>query len=207
MASPVTPEPAASSALIVVDVQRDFLPNGALAVLQGDGILPILQQYVACFHAQGLPIIATRDWHPSTHCSFESQGGRWPVHCVQQTTGAEIHPALKLPANTIIISKATEPAADAYSGFQGTDLAERLHAVRVRTLYIGGLATDYCVKETVFDGLRAGFEVILLRDGCRAVNITPHDGERAIAAMITAGASSMTLEDLPRVLSRSMTAS
>ncbi len=180
--------PRAGDALLIVDVQNDFLPGGALAVPRGDEVVPVLNRWIARFREQGLPVIATRDWHPSGHCSFQSRGGPWPVHCVAGTAGADFAPGLELPKDTVVISKATEPDREAYSGFQGTDLARRLRTLGVRRLFVGGLATDYCVLETVRDALREGFDVVLLRDAVRAVDAHPGDGDRALREMERLGA-------------------
>ena len=183
-------------ALIVVDVQKDFLPGGALAVPEGDAVIAPLNIWIARFQATGLPVIATRDWHPPKHCSFREQGGPWPAHCVADTPGAAFADDLQLPEDAWIVSKATEASREAYSGFQGTDLAERLKAAGVRRLFVGGLATDYCVRNTVKDALANGFAVLLLIDAIRAVNVNPGDGDRAIAEMTAAGAVPVTLDDL-----------
>ena len=180
--------PDSGDALIVVDVQNDFLPGGALAVPAGDAVVPVLNRYITRFDQQNLPIFATRDWHPPAHCSFRAQGGPWPPHCVAGTPGAELARGLVLPARTQLISKATRPESDAYSGFQGTDLAARLRELGCRRVFIGGLATDYCVRATALDALAAGFEVVVLRDAVRAVEVEPGDGERALAAMTEGGA-------------------
>lgn len=175
-------------ALIVVDVQNDFLPGGALGVPEGDRILAIMNEYVRRFAAKGLPVFATRDWHPADHCSFHAAGGPWPPHCIAGTEGARFAPGLALPADAQIISKAMARAADSYSGFGGTDLAERLHRAGARRLFVGGLATDYCVLNTVKDALAAGFTTVLLLDAIRAVNVRPGDGAAAIAEMRRLGA-------------------
>lgn len=183
-------------ALIVVDLQNDFLPGGALAVPEGDEVVPVLNRYIEAFEEVDLPVFATRDWHPPDHCSFEQQGGPWPPHCLAESEGARFAPGLTLPEDAIILSKAMEPDFEAYSGFEGTDLAERLRALGVSRLFIGGLATDYCVKATVIDALDQGFEVRLLRDAIRAVEMEPGDGERAERQMANHGARPITLQDL-----------
>jgi nicotinamidase/pyrazinamidase len=176
------------AALVVVDVQRDFCPGGALAVREGDKIIPSLNEIIGGFESLGLPIFFTRDWHPPNHISFRGRGGIWPPHCVKGTKGAELHPDLKITPDAVIISKGYDPSAEAYSGFQGTDLDERLKESGVGELFIGGLATDYCVKETVLDARRAGFKVEVLEDCVRAVDAKPGDGVKALADMKRAGA-------------------
>jgi nicotinamidase/pyrazinamidase len=180
--------PTDGDALILVDVQHDFLPGGSLGVADGDAIIEPLNAAIEQFSRQGLPVVATRDWHPSNHISFAAQGGPWPPHCVQGTHGAQFDPALRIPEGAIIISKASDPAHDAYSGFQGTDLDEQLRALGVRRVFVGGLATDYCVLNTVLDARRLGYQVVLLADAVRAVNVQPDDGEAALAQMAEAGA-------------------
>ncbi len=189
--------PTSPDALVIVDVQRDFLPGGALAVPRGNEVVPVLNRYLAYAAEHGWPVFATRDWHPPDHCSFESQGGPWPVHCVADTEGARFAEGLDLPSETMVISKGTDPNREAYSGFERTELEERLKELGVRRLWVGGLATDYCVRQTVLDGLRRGFDVRLLTDAIRAVNVHPEDGDRAIDEMIAGGARPATLEDLP----------
>ena len=180
-------------ALIVVDVQNDFLPGGSLAVPEGDRVVPVLNRYLDTFAARALPIYATRDWHPGNHCSFKAQGGPWPPHCVAGSPGASFAPGLKLPAQTTIVSKAIAADKDAYSGFEGTDLDARLRAQGVRRVFVGGLATDYCVLNTVRDARRLGYEVCLLTDAIRAVNVKPDDGRKAEEEMRHLGAKSLTL--------------
>lgn len=176
-------------ALLVVDVQRDFLPGGALAVPDGDAVVAPLSVWIRRFVAAGRPVFATRDWHPADHCSFAPQGGPWPPHCIAASPGAELAPGLELPvAAASLVSKATQRAADAYSGFEGTDLDARLRASGVRRLFVGGLATDYCVLNTVQDALRLGYRVVLLVDCIRAVDVQAGDGARAMVAMLAAGA-------------------
>lgn len=183
------------SALIVVDVQKDFCSGGALAVPEGDKVVPLLNEYIKLFSQAGADIYATRDWHPSNHISFRSTGGAWPSHCVQGTDGAEFHPDLKLPKETLIISKGTDPHSEAYSGFEGTDLETLLKDGGVNRVFVGGLATDYCVKNTVLDALKAGFEVVLLEGVSRGVNVKPRDSEEAIEQMTKKGARRARMSD------------
>jgi nicotinamidase/pyrazinamidase len=185
-------------ALLVVDVQNDFLPGGSLAVPRGDEVVPALTRYLAAFQSRGLPIFATRDWHPPNHCSFREQGGPWPPHCVAGSEGAQFPHDLVLPPSTVVITlKGTEPDRDAYSGFDRTDLDARLRAAGVRRLFIGGLATDYCVLWTVKDALKLGYSVLLLMDAIRAVNIHPDDGRKAEDEMISLGAVPVGSEGPP----------
>ncbi|MEJ2653589.1 MAG: isochorismatase family protein [Gammaproteobacteria bacterium] len=181
-------------ALIIVDVQNDFLPGGALAVPHGDEVVPALNRYIDLFLTKGMPIIATRDWHPVNHCSFQAQGGPWPPHCIANTPGATFAAGLKLPAEAIIISKAVALEKDAYSGFEGTELEAVLRSYGVRRLFIGGLATDYCVLNTVTDALENRYQVYVLSDAIRAVNVNPDDGPKAEQAMIDKGAITITLD-------------
>lgn len=185
-------------ALLIVDVQNDFCPGGALPVAEGDAVVPILNQYIARFTAAGLPIFVTRDWHPERTAHFQSGGGVWPAHCVQGTAGAEFHPDLSLSDRNVVVSKGIDPKEDSYSGFQGTSregipLATLLRTMGVRTIFVGGLATDYCVKATVLDGLREGFKVFLLEDAIRGVDLQPGDSERAIGEMVQKGAEKSRL--------------
>lgn len=175
-------------ALIVVDVQNDFLPGGALGVPRGDEVIAPLNGYLGQFGERHLPIFLTRDWHPHQHCSFRTQGGPWPPHCMAGTRGAEFAPALHVPAGARIVSKATRPEVDAYSAFQGTDLAAQLRRLGVNRAVIGGLATDYCVRATVLDALAAGFGAVVLGDAVRAVELKPGDAEQALADMRAHGA-------------------
>lgn len=183
-------------ALIAVDVQRDFLPDGSLAVPDGHEVVPVLNDYISLFRQEGLPVVATRDWHPRDHCSFDAQGGLWPPHCVQDSDGAAFADDLELPEDVIVISKGTSKDSDAYSGFDGTDLEAYLRQRGVERLFIGGLATDYCVLATVTDGVGAGFDVVLLRDAVRAVGVQSTDEAEALAAMRDAGAQSIELAAL-----------
>jgi len=188
------PQLEPGDALVVVDVQNDFLPGGSLPVPGGEEVLPALNRYLAAFRVAGLPIFATRDWHPRSHCSFRARGGPWPPHCVAGSEGARFAPGLALPPSTVIISKGTALDVDAYSGFQGTDLDERLRAARVRRLFVGGLATDYCVLNTVKDGLARGYPTFVLTDASRAVNVDPGDGLKAEDEMRHLGAVPLRVE-------------
>jgi nicotinamidase/pyrazinamidase len=185
-------------AVLIVDVQADFLPGGNLGVPRGDEVVPVLNRYLALARRKGVPVFASRDWHPRDHCSFLAQGGPWPEHCVAGSPGAEFAPGLALTRDTVIISKATAKDTDAYSAFQGTELAPRLRELGVKRLLVGGLATDYCVLNTVLDARKAGFEVLLQVDAMRAVNVKPGDGERAETKMLAAGAVATHLEDYSR---------
>lgn len=188
--------PGPGDVLVIVDVQNDFLPGGALAVPRGDEVVPALNRYIREFQSRAIPIYATRDWHPDHHCSFKEQGGPWPPHCIAGTRGAEFARELDLPKKTVIISKATAQDKDAYSGFEGTDLGARLRRQNIKRVFVGGLATDYCVLNTVKDALKLGFTVMLLKDAIRAVDVTPGDGEKALRQMQRLGARTITLEML-----------
>lgn len=188
-------KPQKTDALLIVDVQRDFLSGGALAVPEGDAVIPILNELARQFARRGLPVVASRDWHPSNHCSFEAQGGPWPPHCVAGTPGAEFDAALELPPETRIVDKATTPAAEAYSAFEGTDLDAWLTERGVKRLFIGGVATDYCVLESAMDARKLGYDVVVLADAIRAIDAD--DGAKALAALDAKGA---TLTDAESVL-------
>ncbi|WP_457570193.1 nicotinamidase [Desulfurobacterium sp.] len=183
-------------ALIVVDVQKDFCPGGALPVPFGDKVVEPLNLYIKIFSSAGLPIFATRDWHPENHISFKKNGGLWPVHCLQNSEGAEFHDNLRLPPDAFIINKGDRPELEAYSGFQGTLLDSLLKERGVKRVFVGGLATDYCVKHTVIGGLNLGYQVFLLSDAVAAVNVNPQDGEAAVMEMLGKGAVSIVLEDI-----------
>lgn len=182
--------------LLILDVQADFLPGGRLAVPEGDAVVPALNGYLALARRKGLRVFASRDWHPPNHCSFRAQGGPWPEHCVAGTPGAEFAPGLELPPDAIIISKAVAAGSEAYSAFAGTDLERQLRELRVKRLLVGGLTTDYCVLNTVRDARKAGFEVLLLQDAIRAVNVKPGDGERAEREMRELGSVPVHAGDL-----------
>ncbi|PSJ16129.1 isochorismatase family protein [Nitrosomonas supralitoralis] len=183
-------------ALIVVDMQNDFLTNGRLAVTGGDKIIPLLNCYIAYFYANNRPIFATRDWHPPDHCSFVSQGGPWPPHCIAGSTGAAFHAELVLPADAHIVSKATSREADAYSGFSGTGLHELLQSLCITRIFTGGIATEYCIRHTVKDALQLGYSVVLLEDAIQAINRQPHDGALALQDMIDHGVRLIHFQEL-----------
>jgi len=184
------------SALIIVDVQKDFCPGGALPVSYGDRVVPIFNTYINRFLRVGAPMVATRDWHPSNHISFQDRGGSWPPHCVQGSEGAKFHPELKLSNDMKIVSKGVDPKREQYSDFQGTGLADLLKEKGVETVYIGGLATDYCVKATVLDALEIGFKTILLMDASKGVDVNPGDSDKAVEQMVMKGAHKTTLSDI-----------
>jgi nicotinamidase/pyrazinamidase len=175
-------------ALIVVDVQNDFCPGGSLAVANGDEVIAPLNRLIKEFLDRGEPVFKSRDWHPATTKHFVAYGGIWPVHCVQNTHGAEFRAGLSDDPRVTVISKGIDESADGYSAFDGTDLAQTLRDQEVKEVWVGGLATDYCVKHTVLDALKEGFEVKATADAMRAVNIKPDDGALAIAEMRLAGA-------------------
>lgn len=185
--------PGRGDALLLVDVQNDFLPGGALAVPGGDAVIAPLNHAIEVFARAHLPVFATRDWHPPDHCSFRARGGPWPPHCVRDTVGAELAPALRLPQAAVVVPKATTPDDEAYSGFAGTHLESMLREAGVVRLFVGGLATDYCVLQTVLDARRLGFDAVVLGDAVRAVDAAPGDGERALQRMRGAGAGFATV--------------
>jgi len=182
-------------ALIVVDVQNDFCPGGSLAVNHGDEVVQPLNRVIDSFRDMGLPIVFTRDWHPRNHISFKERGGPWPPHCVAKTTGAEFNPELHVPGDVVVISKATEPDFEAYSGFQGTGLASLLKQVGASELFVGGLATDYCVKQTALDALAEGFEVNVMTDCVRGVDVRKGDSDSALRLMARSGAELVSSND------------
>ena len=174
-------------ALLIVDPQVDFLPGGSLGVPQGDAVLAPIHRLIDLYRTHGLPVYVSRDWHPALHCSVAGQGGPWPIHCVAGSDGARFAPGLQLDDATVV-SKATTVDVDAYSAFNGTGLADTLRERGIRRLVVCGLATDYCVLNTVLDGLAAGFEVLLATEAIRAVNVNADDGDRALVRMLEGGA-------------------
>jgi nicotinamidase/pyrazinamidase len=183
-------------ALLIADIQNDFLPGGALGISGGDRIIPVLLNYIHRFHSKALPIFLTRDWHPPDHCSFRNRGGIWPVHCVAGSSGSLPPRAFEAPSSAVIIYKAIDADQEAYSAFHRTSLHRHLQAIGVRRLFVGGLATDYCVLNTVMDARALGYDVCLLTDGIQAVNVRPDDGRNAEQEMIRLGALPIRLEAL-----------
>jgi nicotinamidase/pyrazinamidase len=191
----------AKPALIIVDLQRDFCPGGALPVREGDKVIEPINALVDLFHEKDLPVFYTRDWHPKDHVSFKQNGGTWPPHAIRGTPGAQFPSTLHVPRGAAIIDKATRRNAEAYSGFQGTDLAERLRRAGVEELYIVGLATDYCVKNTVTDGIAAGFRLNVVSDCVKGVNLKRTDSATAFRSMMRMGGGKTTSQLLLKHLS------
>jgi nicotinamidase/pyrazinamidase len=198
----------ADAALILVDIQNDFCPGGALAVTEGDQIVSVVNRLMPRFPL----VVSTQDWHPANHVSFKERGGPWPPHCVQGTRGADLHPDLKTDAIAHYFRKASSPDKDDYSEFAGTDdrgrtLDQALRSYGVKRLFVAGLATDYCVLETVLDGLKHGYEVFVIADATRAVNVNPTDGENALQRMTESGAQLVTSNELVTLAGSSASAS
>ena len=184
------------TALIVVDVQKDFCSGGNLPVPDGDAVVPVLNEYIRIFEKAEAPVFATRDWHPLNHVSFKAQCGPWPLHCVQESAGAEFLEDLRLPEDVVIVSKGMGQDSMGYSGFDGSSLEAELRLRGVRTLFVGGLAMDYCVKATVLEALSRGFGVVLLVDAVKGVD---SEGSRlAIEEAVSRGAQRATLSELER---------
>ena len=181
-----------TDALIIVDVQNDFCLGGALAVPRGDEVVPVVNRLLE----QRWLSVATMDWHPAEHSSFEPHGGPWPPHCVQHTTGADLHRELDASKVQLVITKGSNPDQDAYSGFQGTELARILRDRGVHRVVVCGIATDYCVRATAQDALHEGFEVLLLEDAIRGVEVQPGDCQQAIEELRQAGATVIVSADL-----------
>jgi NAD+ synthetase len=177
------PDPTA--ALLVVDMQNDFLPGGALGVAGGDRLAPA----IAAAAADAGTVVATRDRHPADHCSFAERGGAWPAHCVDGTPGAELHPSIAGMRFDRVVDKGTDRDREAYSGFDGTDLAEYLRGRGIERVVVAGVATDYCVRATALDAIAAGFQTTVLADAVAAVDLAPGDGTRALAEVRAAGAA------------------
>jgi len=189
-------KPKKGDCLLIVDMQNDFMPWGSLPVPDADKIIPVLNSYIEILPKKGLPVFASRDWHPPNHCSFKENGGKWPSHCVQHTEGAEFAKGLILPKETVVISKATTPEKEAYSALQDTELADLLRQNHINRCFVGGVATEYCVLSTVLDLLDLGYETYVLKDAIKAVNINPGDEEKALEEMRKKGALFITKESL-----------
>ncbi len=188
-------------ALLIVDVQNDFCAGGSLAVPKADTIIPVLNRYMKKFCDNNLPHFATRDWHSAKTSHFKKFGGKWPIHCVQDTKGAQFHFGLKLPVTTCLLYKGMDAGNDNFSAFcsenkDGMAFNSLLNSLNVSEIYIGGLATDYCIKFTVLDALKSGYKVKLLIDAIKGVNIEPKDSEKAINEMVESGANPITFENL-----------
>lgn len=193
-----TPE---KSGLLIVDVQVDFCPGGSLPVAEGDGVIQTLNHYSELFYRKGLQIFASRDWHPPQTSHFKDFGGTWPIHCVMGTRGAAFHANLRLPPSAVIISKGMDPSRDDYSALDGVDdngtpFANLLRSLDIDRLYIGGLATDYCVKESSLEAIRQGLSVTLLEDAIRGVDLHPGDSQRAMEEMKAAGVEIITFDKM-----------
>lgn len=178
--------------LIIVDVQNDFCPGGALPVPNGDDVVDPINVIMPYFAF----VVATQDWHPQNHVSFKDRGGPWPPHCVSGTWGAELHPGLKMEGISEFVRKGSDPDKEAYSGFDGTGLAEILRSRGIERVFVCGLATDYCVKATVLDSIKNGFKTYVVVDATRAVDVNPGDGEKALEEMRRAGAILISSEEI-----------
>ncbi|MFQ5940744.1 MAG: isochorismatase family protein [Nitrososphaerales archaeon] len=181
-----------SCALLIIDMQNDFMPNGSLPVPGSDKIIPVLNSYMDIFTSNKLPIFATRDWHPPNHISFKQRGGMWPMHCVKDTIGAEFPSELKIRRSTTVISAGYEYDKLGYSGFEGTELARKLEQRQIKRLLVGGVATDYCVKSTVLDALSLGFDIVVLQDAVKAIK----NGDAAMKEMQKNGAKKATIDGI-----------
>lgn len=180
------------STLLVVDMQNDFCPGGSLAVTDGDTIVPLINRYMKLFRDHGVPVVASRDWHPPVSDHFKQYGGVWPPHCIQGTSGAEFVAGLQFPDDVLVVSKGSDPHRDDYSAMQGIassgrTLIEHLRSTGVKHVYMCGLATDYCVKSSALDALREGFAVTILLDAVKGVELAPGDSVRAVDEMVHAG--------------------
>ena len=188
-------------ALLIVDVQNDFCPGGALGVPGGDTIIPAINKYVADFKKKKLPIFVSRDWHPVQTSHFKDFGGIWPVHCIRNSAGAAFHPKFKFPSTAIHFYKGMDPHKDSYSVFhaedeKGTAFLKLLSFMKITELYIAGLAMDYCVRFTALDALKHKLKVKVLIDAVKGVDLKPGDSEKAIKEIVKKGAKKITLKDV-----------
>jgi nicotinamidase/pyrazinamidase len=195
------------AALLVIDVQRDFCPGGALPAPGSDRILPAINAYLAAARDLGLPVYASRDWHPAVTTHFKPYGGEWPPHCVKGSPGARFHPDLRLPANAIVVSKGEDPGRAGYSAFdgrtaEGQTLSSSLRDRHVARLYVCGIATEYCVRQSTIDALRFGLQVTVLTDAIAGIDAHPGDADRALSEMIRAGAAFATSLGLAHAATR-----
>lgn len=196
---------ADGDALLIVDVQRDFTPGGALPAADGDQVVPVLNEYAKRFAVRGLPVFASRDWHPPDTTHFKAFGGPWPPHCIQDTEGAAFHPDLELPPGTTVVSKGMDPGDHGYSAFEaslddGRSLDRALQDVGARRLFIGGLTTDYCVRTSVLDAVKNGYQPFILLDAVKGIDVQQGDVARALDEMLRAGARSATLVSIDHEL-------
>jgi len=183
-------------ALLVVDMQNDFLPGGSLAVNDSATIIPYVNSSIKLFTDKALPVFASRDYHPANHLSFVANGGQWPSHCVAGSWGAAFHPGLQLPDSVIVISKGTDPGREAYSALDSTPLTAMLEKMAIKRIFLCGLTTDYCVFYSTRDLLKAAYPVFLITDGMRAVDVQPGDGDRALQSLMELGAIATTVNEL-----------
>lgn len=181
-----------TDALVIVDYQNDFCPGGALAVEGGHELAAPINELARGFET----VVATRDWHPPDHASFETEGGPWPIHCVQGSPGAELHPRLDRAQIDHVVDVGSKREDEGYSGFEGSDLEDFLRERGARRLFVTGIATDYCVRATVLDGIRLGFDVTVVEDAIRAVDVEPGDGARALQEMRAAGAEVASTDEV-----------
>jgi len=188
-------------ALLVVDIQNDFCPGGALGVPEGDQIIPTINKYIKFFSQKKLPVLVTRDWHPVRSRHFRDFGGVWPIHCIQNTSGAAFHSALKLPVQTLFFYKGMDPLRESYSAFQaedgkGVSFLRTLNSYGIKELFIAGLATDYCVKFSALDAIKRKFKVTILIDAIKGVDLRRGDSEKALQQIFKKGAKSMDFDKL-----------
>jgi nicotinamidase/pyrazinamidase len=189
--SPMTTD--GKAALLVVDIQKDFCAGGTLAAPSGDAIIPAVNRHIAEARARDMAVYATRDWHPARTSHFKEYGGTWPSHCVQGTEGAQFHPGLELPPDAIVINKGDDPERHGYSAFEGHTvggkaLLDDLRDRRITRVYLSGIATDYCVRESALDARKAGLEVRVLADAIAGIDVRPGDARRALDEVSAAGA-------------------